>query len=528
MKNIFIKILFGVSLLLPLSSCGEKTSKVSIEEKWSDVTYIWAKDYSSCKATRVWVTDSDRKQEESVKSTYEIVSEAKCETAGVARYVADFENPDFETQYKEVSIPAIKHDYQFDSFVWNEYSAKAKYICSHDSSHVQLYDAVMTFRITSIPTCSNGGVKVHVATYDGHTDEKTEVLTPLDHDWGEPTYKLVTEDSMLAEVVCNNNPSHTYSEQVVGVYSLEKSPTEEEDGLERLTFTFESPIFETQTIDTVLHKLPYGSMPHLSSDGKTMVYGIYPQTRVSDEDLCEAISDNGELDYNSWYYYDGNYYFCEYCQSYQESDDYTFDDGAKIKKYRNYWFKCEPIVWNVLESNNGVYTLLSSVLLQALKYDNTNKNNYEESSIRWWLNNTFYERAFRFNYDPIQITAVDNSASTTDGASNPFCSDETQDKVYLLSYKDYISSKYGFSTSSYTQSETRYCKTTDYARATGACISTSSDTKSNGHYWTRSPNSGNVHYASYICLDGSIRYDNNVSYSYLCVRPAINIKINNI
>ena len=525
MKNRYITLLLGISLLVPLCSCGSKTSKVSVEEKWSDVTYIWANDYSTCSATRVWTTDSDRKQQETINSTYEIVTEPKCETKGLGRYTADFENPDFETQIKEVSLPAIEHDYRFDSFVWTDYTAKAKYICSHDTSHVVLYDANMTYEITTLPSCLDGGVKVHTATYDGHSESKTEILSPLDHDWDEPTYKLIEEDRMTAQAVCKRDPSHILEETVDGVYSIVNPATEDAEGLAKYTFSFENAVFETQTVDITLHKLPYGSMPHLSADGKTMVYGLYPQTNVNDKDLCDALNFEAEREDCGWYYYDGNYYAIGYSKPYNQNSDYKFDNGTEIKQYLNYWYKCEPIVWNVMEVNEGIYTLLSSVLLDAHRYDITNNNNYEESSIRDWLNDDFYHKAFYFNDGFIKETDVDNSAETTNSDNNPFVCDNTKDKVFLFSYQDYCHPKYGFDTKPLNASETRYCKTTDYARGNGACISTSGATKYNGHYWTRSPNSGNKNYAAYVRTDGVIHYDNNVSYTYLCARPAITVDL---
>ena len=118
---------------------------------------------------------------------------------------------------------------------------------------------------------------------------------------------------------------------------------------------------------------------------------------------------------------------------------------------------------------------------------------------------------------------MDNSAATTASEPNQYACENTEDKVFLLSYQDYTNTAYGFISSAYSETGTRQCVTTDYARAKGALVNTSNNY---GYYWTRSPNSGNEHYASYVRTDGVIHYDNNTSYAYMCVRPAITITIN--
>ena len=169
--------------------------------------------------------------------------------------------------------------------------------------------------------------------------------------------------------------------------------------------------------------------------------------------------------------------------------------------------------------------MLSSKLIDAQAYDSRNINNYKESSIRSWLTDDFYNKAFYFNDKHLCEMEVVNNAGSTGSGSNPFATDNTYDKVCLLSYSDYTNGSFGFHEPANIASSSRCCKTTDYARGRGACISTDYQTKFNGHYWTRSPNSGNLHYASYVRTDGVIHYDNNVSYSYLCVRPAIFINL---
>ena len=72
---------------------------------------------------------------------------------------------------------------------------------------------------------------------------------------------------------------------------------------------------------------------------------------------------------------------------------------------------------------------------------------------------------------------------------------------------------------------TRYCKTTDWARARGAYYNTNSSYLYNGHYCTRSPSSRNSCYTWNVDFDGHLNYDDAVHYTNYSVRPALKIKI---
>jgi len=346
------------------------------------------------------------------------------------------------------------------------------------------------------------------------------------HEWGTPSYTWKEDySSCTAKRVCTLDRSHEQTETAAASYQVVTEPTYEETGLGRYTATFNNPGFTTQTYEVTLDKLEREEeLPIFSEDNKTVTYGRYPQSRITDTDLLEKLEEEADWQDSGYYLYEGEYYAKVYSQPYK--DDYKFDDGTIIKTYVNYWFKYEPITWRVLNAFNNEYLLLSDVLLDATKYDSTNNNNYKDSSIRDYINSTFFNRAFAFGSSNVLTTTVDNSAPTTGTDPNQFECDDTEDKVFLLSYKDYINTDYGFDGSPTSYSSTRYCKTTEFARAKGALTNTSEDKLNNGLYWTRSPNAGNKRYASHVRDDGYIGYDNNCSYAYLCVRPAIRIKRN--
>ncbi len=254
----------------------------------------------------------------------------------------------------------------------------------------------------------------------------------------------------------------------------------------------------------------YAKEPSVSSDGKTIAYGLYPQKNVNDSSLVSALNALTIPEPNGWYLYEGDYYAKVSATPYYTS--YKFDNGTTIVNGNTYWFKCEPIGWNVLSSNSCEYYIVSSVLLDAHRYNEsygqTNgspyANNYQYSEIRAWLNNDFYNSAFALGKIHIQTTTVDNSAVTTNSTINSYACANTKDKVFLLSYKDYTNSNYGFAASR-GSTDTRYCKTTDWARARGAYLYSQTGTyANNGYYWTRSPYSGYSDYAWYVDHNGNL------------------------
>ena len=259
-----------------------------------------------------------------------------------------------------------------------------------------------------------------------------------------------------------------------------------------------------------------GITPVFGDDNTTVTYGLYPQTHVNDSDTINALNAIITPESNGWYLYNDEYYARKSANPYNSS--YTFNDGTTIKSGTTYWFKCEPIKWKILVSSDSTYSLVSTVLLDAHRYASSS-NNYKNSEIRTWLNDDFLNSAFKLDSSLIQTTTVDNSASTTNSSSNTYACENTEDKIYLLSYKDYINTSY------FSNNSGRMCKTTDYARANGVWYSTSSSYYYNGYYWTRSPDSNYSDYAWHVDYDGNLYDYYFVSYSDGGVRPALTINL---
>jgi len=188
--------------------------------------------------------------------------------------------------------------------------------------------------------------------------------------------------------------------------------------------TISSTISSSTSSNDDVENIP-GVFPYFSSDNKKVQYGFYPQSYVKDEELIKSLNELNESD-NNWYYYEDSYYVKEIAKVYK-GDSYSFNDNTSIVNGDEYWFKCEPITWDVLCNENGNYTLVSSLLLDVGVYYNNYENrtinekniyanDYEYSDIREWINNEFFNSAFRLNNKNIVNTSINNN----------------EDKVYLL------------------------------------------------------------------------------------------------
>lgn len=104
------KPLFAVvSLFSLVLLTGCNNSQSSHTHRWTDVTYTWSDDNSSCYAERVCRDDETHKQSETALSTFKATKEATCSSEGSGQYVVNFKNEAFSTQMKFVTIDKLEH-----------------------------------------------------------------------------------------------------------------------------------------------------------------------------------------------------------------------------------------------------------------------------------------------------------------------------------------------------------------------------------------------------------------------------------
>ena len=185
-----------------------------------------------------------------------------------------------------------------------------------------------------------------------------------------------------------------------------------------------------------------------------------------------------------------------------------------------YWFKFDPVSWTILEEKDGTAIIICDMVIDSQAYqteysyvevnnetifynttegvpNGTYANNYAYSTIRRWLNDTFYNTAFN-NADKgiILTTTVDNSAESTVINPNKYVCENTEDKIYLLSYQE---AKTYLSYNDRYVGEPKECKkSTAYAQAQGIVADEETDGSS---WWLRSPNEDYEFPAVYLTND---------------------------
>lgn len=187
-----------------------------------------------------------------------------------------------------------------------------------------------------------------------------------------------------------------------------------------------------------------------------------------------------------------------------------------------------PIEWLVLARDGSKALLISRYGLDAQPYNTTNSEvTWETCTLRTWLNSTFYNKAFSSaEQAAILTTNVDNSKYqcysgwSTNGGNN------TQDKVFLLSYAE--ANKYFDVTHDNSSNTKSRVAPTVYAIAQGAWTSSSDKTADRtyaGCWWMRSPGGRQI-YAAVVDSDGWLR--NRVNGDSGSVRPALWVNIEKV
>lgn len=108
----------------------------------------------------------------------------------------------------------------------------------------------------------------------------------------------------------------------------------------------------------------------------------------------------------------------------------------------------ETLFWTVLDTSGGNALLLSNKLLDARPFDDDgNRVTWKNSSLRTWLNETFYNNAFSSDEQKhIMATSINNDkyVDNNDGIPNMSSGKSTKDKVFIPSVTDMVNSNYGF------------------------------------------------------------------------------------
>ena len=295
----------------------------------------------------------------------------------------------------------------------------------------------------------------------------------------------------------------------------------------------------SEDIEEEYNNLP-GATPVLSEDGKTITFGVYPQVRESDYSITSKVSSTSTADYYKNPVYSGasltyiNYQNKLYASKNATPvyNDCTFHDGTTVKSGTKYYYEAAPITWDVLAKEGNKYLVISHDILDSQAYYNgsyrsdVSDNNYELSTIRTWLNETFYKDAFLVNSDLIETTLVDNSGKLKDWNydPNPYGSNDTEDKIFLLTADDFTNEEYGFPTSVQDINYVRRKTSSDYAIGQG--IQYANDGTYSAYYHTRTPYYYGANFNFTISSNGYVSSnDRTCSKTTVGVVPAMYITI---
>lgn len=462
-------------------------------------------------------------------------------------------------------IPVLSHshtissDWTFDEqFHWNAADCGKTDHIENKNGH-QWNDG----EITKTATEEAEGIKTYTCKTCSAT--RTEAITKLPH-----THKYATtwsSDSIQHwhKATCE----HTSEISKLGYHAWEPTSVNGSTGTFKCTTCGKtktcSMFFET--VEKVGTK---------TVNGKTLdivTFGAWPQT-IKASDVTINSSKTVTMGGNTYYLGSDNYYYIKVSENtaHDEKSYKYYSNGTEIGMGTNY-FKVEPIRWYVLNKNyknTGKALLHAEKALMAGIFYNENStrrtvgtntyaygNNYQYSYVRAYLNGNnytkssgssinnmqFYNKGFFHTaftetaQNKIATTTVTNGPDSTtdytkelpkaDGtsgvSSTDYTSQNTSDKIFLLSLREATAPEYGFGSYSDTYSKSgRMRYATDYAASQGAFLY---NYTSNSAWWMfRTPyyeNDSNVYRAG---ADGGANCHNSVSNISLSICPALTIE----
>jgi len=391
--------------------------------------------------------------------------------------------------------------------------------------------------VTIIATTTKTGYRF-IGWYEGETLLTNELSYTFEMPSVDRTYEAIFTNKYIVTLDADGGTytgEDTYEVTYGSDFSL---PTVKKQGYKFIGWKYEDKYITDQngekineiTVDCIL-KATFIYFNQV--DSKTLYFGSYPQTKITDSSLTtslDQIAGTLPTSSNTQSWEDYGYYMAGNVESYMYYIDIDYDNdgsndyrGVYFSSYRPdstvsstigqqpfngyskntvYWFKYEPIKWIILKTNGNKSLILSELIIDAQNFYNHNNsttingktiysNNYMYSYIRSWLNDTFYNTAFNtFEKEFIETTSVDNSVSSTTYSSNKYACSNTNDKIFLLSCKE---------ATTYASDELK-ANNSDYALVQGNW----SSTDGGGYWWTRSPDGNLSNRATLVHVAGRI------------------------
>ena len=177
----------------------------AIGHTWGTATYTWTQTETgyTCTAKRVCENDAAHVESETVTGDYSVITEPTCLAAGLGRYQVSFKADWAKDASKDVSIPALGHD-------WGKWTSNGDgthtHVCKRDKTHTETVSCSGgTATCTEKATCADCGEIYGEKDSDNHTGKKEWTTTKTTHEqkW-----------SCCGEVVVAKE-SHTFGKWVI-------------------------------------------------------------------------------------------------------------------------------------------------------------------------------------------------------------------------------------------------------------------------------------------------------------------------
>lgn len=264
--------------------------------------------------------------------------------------------------------------------------------------------------------------------------------------------------------------------------------------------------------------------------------GSYPQSEVSVDDPAYASLEDAAWDAHGDATVQGTRYR-RICRD-DATNDASWPGDAPTWRY----FRCEPIKWRVLETDDASALLLSDIALDCQCYNVDDEDvAWETSSIRSWLNGydedanqsglDFRSDGFLHEaFSPGELTSVLATALPKDAGHDGPRNSVSEDKVFLLSGDEVWGESaiaHGFVADPEAEDEARCCKVSSYAHAMGAWVDDRIDDDADAcsEWWLRSSGS-DAEFAAYVDDAGLVDCDGCDVYGEdVAVRPALRIDV---
>ena len=293
-----------------------------------------------------------------------------------------------------------------------------------------------------------------------------------------------------------------------------------------------------------------------AADGQTFKFGVYPQTQVTDSALIKQLTAVYAFD-DKPVKLGGNSYVRYEVPAKSNPGGANFAVAHGFEVGDVYWFRCEPIVWRVLEEKDGAKLLFADQVLDVHTYHATKATDvtWETSDVRAWLNSDFMDIAFDAAEQAfILVSETPNADNPVHGTYNgvpaayagdyvggyPYQGTEggadTTDRIFLPSFDEITDKTLGFNKDCnkygdygqfvgyYEMDPARKGTATTYAKCRGVWANyvTENSVSETVRYWLRSPGyePGN---AAAVLEDGRVTTGWQYDYDIVGIRPMLRV-----